>query len=700
MSGLFTVLIAEKEHIDAIRQENKLFFEPFLENKELAFCYWNPEGQNLEDSVPGLHDVVGRRKEWRAVIISNSTPETLKMRNPFDIVDQGALPSLTEPHSQPELQESWDEWEQTWVKYYADAAEEKERMYKRALELPLQKLSTWLCFRPENYILNEVRETQDLQEWALGMVNGEEVKPSVRLEVLERKQYKLEQRMKECIRREFAGGQYLNVAYPAEVHCIAIRTAENNFFDPDTYWTVRPESAYSKFVDRNMYFDKMRFMVFDLLPRTHRDFRTDRIRFMASVLIFATNPVPGSAMKARRLYQLETETDDTPLCTMVTSYDRKLEATAEIIKNEMDKIRSEIPGKLTDKDAEELFCKSTDVAVVLDESCKPDKVYVEKDYGLFFDSPENERNKWRRDYSTSEKTLTYIVKQQSRSVRKSVTQMHLASDITDVNVSRLTPLQVEDVRDYTNTAENEMIDSIPPDITDISGYTQRMQDASDNVKKVIAQRMTKKTTLSLMGVCLGLYLACFLPFLFSNTNTSKNTTTAVLLSGILVLVLGVIMFAALFFLRKRVVNAVKAYNNTVHGVMEEIYAALKRFSKYLSASCNVRRGHKVQYYTEKNLDEYTLGLRIRKKHLEDIRKKRAYLAEDYQDYFADRSFCDETMSRPYEYDFDQKVEYDYPAPFLAGDRRQIEFISNGNFVAVPSSYVTKILVRMEGIYEV
>ena len=52
MSGLFTVLIAEKEHIDAIQKENKLFFEPFLENKELAFCSWNPEGQSLYDSAP------------------------------------------------------------------------------------------------------------------------------------------------------------------------------------------------------------------------------------------------------------------------------------------------------------------------------------------------------------------------------------------------------------------------------------------------------------------------------------------------------------------------------------------------------------------------------------------------------------------------------------------------------------------------
>ena len=92
-------------------------------------------------------------------------------------------------------------------------------------------------------------------------------------------------------------------------------------------------------------------------------------------------------------------------------------------------------------------------------------------------------------------------------------------------------------------------------------------------------------------------------------------------------------------------------------------------------------------------------MRIRKKHQDDIRKKRAYLVEEYGDYLEDKSYCDETMARPYEFDFDQRKEYDYPAPFLAGDMRQIEFLSSGNFVTVPSSYVQSILVRMEGIYE-
>ena len=696
---MFTVLIAEKEHINAIQQENKLFFEPFLESKDLAFCAWNPAGQNLEDSVPGLFDTVGRRKEWRAVIINNCTIESSKKRNPFDVVDQSVLDTLTAPSHQLQEDESLEKWESAWKEYYNALANEKEAIYRSALEHPLQKLATWLCFRPEDYIHNEVEEKQDVHAWALGMIEKDNQKPSTKLELLERDHYKHELRLKEKLRRAFVGEKYLNVNYPSEVYCISLRAAENNYFDPNAFWTIHQDNEYSSFADRNMYFDRMRFMVFDMLSPSHRDFRSDYIRFLATILIFISNPVPSSAMQARRLYQLEVESDDDPLCTIATSYDRKLANTYDVIENEMEKIKSEIPGELTDKAAEALFCAPADVAVLLDDSCDPEKVFAESDYGLFFDSPENEFHKWNRDYDVSKKALAYIAKQQSRSIRKSVGQTHLSSEVSNVNISRLTPLQMDDIREYTNAAEDTMVESTPPDLTDISKYTDRMAEASENVKKEIGRRMTKKSGAILSAICLGLLLIGFFPFLFSNNSSPQTVTVAIILSAGSLGVLGIILLISLFFMRLSVVNAVRGYNDTAHEVMNDINSSLNQFSKYLSASCNVRRGHAVQNYAQKNLDEYTKSLRIRKKHQEDIRRRRAHLEENYGDYLGGRAFCDETMSRPYDYDFDQTTEFSYPAPFLAGDTRQIQFMSSGNLVTVPSSFIKRIIVRMEGIYE-
>ena len=253
--------------------------------------------------------------------------------------------------------------------------------------------------------------------------------------------------------------------------------------------------------------------------------------------------------------------------------------------------------------------------------------------------------------------------------------------------------------DVTDKLEDKMIDSIPDSLADMNTYTKQLEEESEKVKKVTRRRMTMKTTIILMAIFLGMYLLCFLPFVFANGSTPKMTTTAVTMTACMLGGLAAIMVVALFFLRKTLTNAVDSYNDAAHVVMGDISESLNRFSTYLSTMCNVRRGHAIQNYSSKNVDEYTKRLRIRQKHLEDIRKKRAHLEEEYHDYFGNSSYCDEDMSRPYEYDFEVKTEYDYPAPFLAGDARQIEFISSGNFATVPSSYIKKITVRMEGIYE-
>lgn len=194
---MFTVFIAKKEHIDAIQQENKLFFEPFLESKELALCEWYPEGQNLSDSVPRLQDAVGRRKQWRAVLIQPTEGELLKARNPFDVVDTSSIVMPDVPPERPTQSLPWEDWEEQWTEYFRLLTERKEQIYRNALIHPLQKLSTWLCFAPEDYILNDIKEKQNLNDWVMERIRDDMAKPGERMEQMEREQYRRELRLVE-----------------------------------------------------------------------------------------------------------------------------------------------------------------------------------------------------------------------------------------------------------------------------------------------------------------------------------------------------------------------------------------------------------------------------------------------------------------------------------------------------------------------
>ena len=695
---MFTVFIADKEHTDAIQQENALFFEPFLGNKELVFCTWNPEGQTLQEAVPGLLAAVGRHKTWRAVILNHGSEAQLRRQNPFDVVDCQALTAVPKPTAQPETGEDWDEWENAWKTYYRTVTPIKEQIYQQAITLPLQKLATWLCFRPSDLILEDVQEKKNAVDRALEAVSDDEIKPNVRLELQELEQYRRELRMKENLRRAFTQGSSLNIAYPAEVYCISERCPETGFFSPESYWTVRSKLEYSTFVDRNMLFDKMRFLVFDVLPRTHVNSRCDRIRFLYTALIFATNPIPGGAMQARHLYVLDSDSDDTPLCTLVTSYAKKLTATYEGIEAEMERIRSEIPGNLSDRDAAALFSSPAEIPVSLDSSVNPDLLFAETDYGLAADCPTDERAKWKQGYQQARKELDTIARQRRQAAKKSVDKLRLSSQVPKGNISRLTLFQLDDVRAHTEAEEDEMVNAIPPGFADFARYRQEMEEQNRSVQTVLRGRMTRRITIALGAVCLGIYLICLLPMVGNTPGAGSRAAAVLFIAGVLG-GLAAILLVTLLCLRSSVLQAVRAFNDTMTGIWGEITASMQKLSRYLSAACNVRRGYQVLNYFGKHVDEYTKKLRIRRKHQEDIRKKRAYLTEYYRDFIGGSEFFDEAMIRPYDYDFDQTVEYAYPAPFLAGDTRQIPFLESGNLISVPSSYVTRISVRMEEIYD-
>ena len=82
---VFTVVVTQQEHLDSI-QEYKAFLKPFLDNAHIAFCRWQPEGEDLRQAVPELYDTVSRHERWRMILVCDE--EGLAQKNPFDIVHQ------------------------------------------------------------------------------------------------------------------------------------------------------------------------------------------------------------------------------------------------------------------------------------------------------------------------------------------------------------------------------------------------------------------------------------------------------------------------------------------------------------------------------------------------------------------------------------------------------------------------------------
>ena len=789
---MFTVVIADKKHLNAIKEENSLFFESFLKNKEIAFCEWNVSGQTFKESVPDLASVVGRRELWKAVII-NPHSEKIELINPFDVVDTAEIKdrkkrrrslermSNLNPYDPDESDADVSDDEaaalsdaqlkEEWKKYFDELYEARVSAYEKAAAEPLQRLATWLCFMPDrfyNYQDKRGLKKSDIHEWLLNQITvcrdskekylreasdsgktreeteqagamlkklcDEEAELTRELSLLEydelefdefaglKEKYeslvetvdRLEQELnrktgvyKEELRRRITGHsaekneiKTIGIHLPTEVYCIAERTTENSFMNPNVAWENHISFEYSDFVERNLYFDKMRFMVFDILPENHKNYRNDNLRFLYAVMIFAENEVPNGALLPRKLYCLSSENDEGPLCEIATVYYKKLTETSKEIDKEIDKIRQELPGMFTDTEADAIYCTEKKVDCPFMPDFDEEKLFADvKEYGLFSDRPKSEWTKWKADYASSLEAFDRLVKQPRRSIKKGVDTLQVVSEADTSEVDRLTPFQIDDVRENTEKSEQEMVESDVPNLYDLSPFKKRMSDGDREVTKVLDRRMKRGTAVIIGLVSLVLFALCFVPSVIHNAAYPQSLVTSLIVAGATIGAVGIALIVCLICLRRPLIKAIKKFNAEMSSVLSEVKDALGRIGKYLTKAGNVRRGNAVLNYASKHVDSSTRGIRIRKKHQSDIMRHRAYLEENYEDYIVDEMACDKLLTAPYDYDFSTRTEFEYPAPYVDEKPCKTEFLAGGNYVPASNGFAIRLRLTMEEIYD-
>ncbi len=64
----------------------------------------------------------------------------------------------------------------------------------------------------------------------------------------------------------------LDISLPSEVICVARRTYTQRSEEIHSAWGEHVEQQYRRFPDWNLYFDKMRYLVFDLPPENYQSY--------------------------------------------------------------------------------------------------------------------------------------------------------------------------------------------------------------------------------------------------------------------------------------------------------------------------------------------------------------------------------------------------------------------------------------------
>ena len=89
--------------------------------------------------------------------------------------------------------------------------------------------------------------------------------------------------------------------------CVARRTYTQRSEEIHSAWGEHVEQQYRRFPDWNLYFDKMRYLVFDLPPENYQSYPFDYLRLLSSLMLLAGQEIPGGCLRPGRLYRLECE---------------------------------------------------------------------------------------------------------------------------------------------------------------------------------------------------------------------------------------------------------------------------------------------------------------------------------------------------------------------------------------------------------
>lgn len=654
---MFTVVITEQTHLDSM-EEYKPFLLPFFEDSDVTFCPWNMEGETIFDAVPDLAATVSRHNRWRLIVVCGE--EGLTQKNPFDLV----------PYRKPDCPPDMAQEE-----YLSLVRQAKFAAFEQAAQKPLVKLMTWMCQSPT------VTE---------GRNQAEALDP-------EFAEYMAEIRKKEELRSRIRREGDLEITLPAEVICVARRCYQEAEYDLQTSWSRSLDCRYSRFYDWNLYFDKMRYLIFDTLPKNHRNYTFDYIRFLCALALLARNEVPQSSLNPNRVYNLQCETDEGALRQLLSRYDGKLAATQEYLELQQRGLTRRENPRLSDQDVQVIFCTSSAIAVTSPAEFDKGALYVSgRDLGLSTDYPVDEESYWEKGYRESKRAFVKFMKMPRRALKKATTELRRLNGADLDHAINLNEFQLEDVADYVAEEELHMVNTPTSSFYDTERYDSRMEDQSKQIRSITEKRMTRKRTVILAITALVLYALSFLPVMITNYYEKTGLELILNLAYVGIGILALIAFITLLFLRWPLRKGYSKYNGIMRDIVNDVDYSMAQYSKYLSHVCNVMRGNSVLNFRAEHESPDEMKIRVYKKHCFDLLRKREELREIFGPFLPEgRSNTEEA----YQYDFTRPVDYPYPLPYSADRRKRVEFLEKGNTVEVPVDFVQRMRLRREDLYD-
>lgn len=623
---MFTVILLS-DRAQARFDQWSVLFEPYVRAGQVEFCEWNqgPSVTRLSQAVPRLAEAITGHQEWRLMVVDAEPTEVegahaTDPANPFDFLDNmGIDPRTGRPREELALD---------------DSPHPSIRLAHMLLGYP--EMGPRAFVADPSYWDTErglrVYESEYVEEQLGRGVTSEEASARFRAALVTGRDVQVHYRELEYSEDERLRHEELVKRYrvrhnrPSEVLFISTREPilANPTDDLREMWDMDVERGPSRFIERNDWPASCRFGVFDLRSRDHADFELDELRFWLSILSIAVNDLPPSSFQAERLYRIGVDFDHERMGSLLNNHLGLLATAREHVDGE---IRQ--PSRVSDTTVKDIL-RPRKIHVAFDDLNGDELSVSTSGYSLASDSPRSESSRWEGSLDELKQHADVFVRRPRRVLARAVEETrHEARSYPEDN-NALSSIEKEELRDELTKRTRRLTQPATADILNRARLERLISDHDKQIRGEIASRMKSRTIGLALLVVLGIWIACFLPYLVQEA-ARGGVALAESLTVVLV-TLGVVVgiaVAVLFYMRARLLAMIRSMNSALKAFTLSVSSGANEFTSYLSELATYMYGRSVLISAsrqEEKQKSHLLGLSsLRRKILEAMDREKRVL---------------------------------------------------------------------------
>lgn len=681
----------------------RVYFEPYLEAGILVDCAWNQSrnARTMKEALPELPGLIKGHRSWRAIVVDHPGESSVSgpapsrdPENPFDFLDNASysLDLRDSEHALIRVAHALLGFPQMAAKQFR----EKLR-YEHATtgeihdDDPAALIADYFQAHPDSpYVEYDLasQSSEGLRELAQSTIGA--THKHLQSHFVEEPYPEHEQKK----HAELVQRYRMREVRPSEVIFISTRprleTDEKE--ELRRAWNSSDERAPSRFIERNDYPSRTRFVTYELLEEENSGYEQDLLRFCLSILTIAKNELPPGGFQAERVYRMGVDfevqglghmlnTHISQLAMMRDRIDRVLDAPPRAIKSDAINTMAPVETSVTFEDlgGEELEASA-------------------EGYGLAADYPRDEHRRWTSEVARISSAGTRFMRKPKRLAARAVHSARLAATAPTDEAVVLDDLERADLQDNLTRRIRNVVVPTTGNLLDQERIQAAVEEGDHQVRDFISQRMPTSTILIGVTIALAVWFAALLPYILQAGRLGDGAVPHSVIVILAVLgVVGIAVVLTLLVSRWLLLRRIQSFNQRVGAEINQVHTGASRIGEFLSDYATYRQGAELLRNAHRTEDLRTSKIRRLRalrarivKHIEEEKQIVRALGVKVEVTRTFEGLSDFSLDDP---DVERRL-FRFPV-----EARRIPFNDSGEFVRAPYDFVSKLTLEKLSIFE-